>query len=27
VMLQWLDLDDTAGLEIMADGILDKLSG
>lgn len=27
VMLQWLDLDDTAGLEIMAGGILDKLSG
>jgi F420-dependent oxidoreductase-like protein len=26
VMLQWLDLDDTAGLEIMAGGILDKLS-
>jgi F420-dependent oxidoreductase-like protein len=26
VMLQWLDLDDTAGLEVMADGILDKLS-
>ena len=26
VMLQWLDLDDTAGLEAMADGILDKLS-
>jgi F420-dependent oxidoreductase-like protein len=27
VMLQWLDLDDIAGLEAMADGILDKLSG
>jgi F420-dependent oxidoreductase-like protein len=27
IMLQWLDLDDTAGLEAMADGILDKLSG
>jgi F420-dependent oxidoreductase-like protein len=26
VMLQWLDLDDIAGLETMADGILDKLS-
>jgi F420-dependent oxidoreductase-like protein len=26
VMLQWLDLDDTAGLEAMAYGILDKLS-
>jgi len=26
VMLQWLDLDDIAGLEAMADGILDKLS-
>jgi F420-dependent oxidoreductase-like protein len=26
VMLQWLDLDDTAGLEKMAAGILDKLS-
>lgn len=26
VMLQWLDLDDTMGLETMADGILDKLS-
>jgi alkanesulfonate monooxygenase SsuD/methylene tetrahydromethanopterin reductase-like flavin-dependent oxidoreductase (luciferase family) len=26
VMLQWLDLDDIAGLESMADGILDKLS-
>ena len=26
IMLQWLDLDDTSGLEIMADGILDKLS-
>lgn len=26
VMLQWLDLDDTAGLEAMAKGILDKLS-
>jgi F420-dependent oxidoreductase-like protein len=26
VMLQWLDLDDFAGLEAMADGILDKLS-
>jgi F420-dependent oxidoreductase-like protein len=26
VMLQWLDLDDTAGLEAMAFGILDKLS-
>jgi F420-dependent oxidoreductase-like protein len=26
VMLQWLDLDDTAGLERMADGILDRLS-
>lgn len=26
VMLQWLDLDDTAGLEAMADGILAKLS-
>ena len=26
VMLQWLDLDDTAGLEAMANGILDKLS-
>jgi F420-dependent oxidoreductase-like protein len=26
VMLQWLDLDDTFGLETMADGILDKLS-
>jgi len=26
VMLQWLDLDDTLGLETMADGILDKLS-
>jgi F420-dependent oxidoreductase-like protein len=26
LMLQWLDLDDTAGLEAMADGILDKLS-
>ena len=25
VMLQWLDLDDTAGLEHMAEGILDKL--
>jgi F420-dependent oxidoreductase-like protein len=27
VMLQWLDLDDTKGLEAMAKGILDKLSG
>jgi alkanesulfonate monooxygenase SsuD/methylene tetrahydromethanopterin reductase-like flavin-dependent oxidoreductase (luciferase family) len=26
VMLQWLDLDDTHGLEAMADGILDQLS-
>ncbi len=26
VMLQWLDLDDTVGLESMAEGILDKLS-
>jgi alkanesulfonate monooxygenase SsuD/methylene tetrahydromethanopterin reductase-like flavin-dependent oxidoreductase (luciferase family) len=26
VMLQWLDLDDTVGLESMAKGILDKLS-
>ncbi len=26
LMLQWLDLDDTAGLEAMADGILAKLS-
>jgi F420-dependent oxidoreductase-like protein len=26
VMLQWLDLDDIAGLEAMAEGILDKLS-
>jgi alkanesulfonate monooxygenase SsuD/methylene tetrahydromethanopterin reductase-like flavin-dependent oxidoreductase (luciferase family) len=26
VMLQWLDLDDIAGLEAMADGIIDKLS-
>lgn len=26
VMLQWLDLDDTTGLEAMAFGILDKLS-
>jgi F420-dependent oxidoreductase-like protein len=26
LMLQWLDLDDTAGLEVMAEGILDKLS-
>ncbi|OGO64836.1 MAG: LLM class F420-dependent oxidoreductase [Chloroflexi bacterium RBG_19FT_COMBO_47_9] len=26
VMLQWLDLDDSAGLEAMADGILDKLA-
>jgi alkanesulfonate monooxygenase SsuD/methylene tetrahydromethanopterin reductase-like flavin-dependent oxidoreductase (luciferase family) len=26
VMLQWLDLDDTLGLEKMAAGILDKLS-
>jgi F420-dependent oxidoreductase-like protein len=26
VMLQWLDLDDTVGLEFMAEGILDKLS-
>jgi alkanesulfonate monooxygenase SsuD/methylene tetrahydromethanopterin reductase-like flavin-dependent oxidoreductase (luciferase family) len=26
IMLQWLDLDDLAGLEMMADGILDKLS-
>jgi F420-dependent oxidoreductase-like protein len=26
VMLQWLDLDDTAGIEAMADGILDRLS-
>ena len=26
VMLQWLDLDDTLGLETMADGILGKLS-
>ena len=26
VMLQWLDLDDTLGLETMADRILDKLS-
>ncbi len=26
VMLQWLDLDDTLGLETMADGILDRLS-
>jgi F420-dependent oxidoreductase-like protein len=26
VMLQWLDLDDTSGLETMAAGILDKLS-
>ena len=26
VMLQWLDLDDTDGLEAMAKGILDKLS-
>jgi hypothetical protein len=26
VMLQWLDLDDTAGLESMAYGILDKLA-
>ena len=26
VMLQWLDLDDTAGLEAMADGILDELA-
>lgn len=26
VMLQWLDLDDTAGLEAMAYGILDRLS-
>jgi F420-dependent oxidoreductase-like protein len=26
VMLQWLDLDDTHGLEAMADGILDRLS-
>ncbi len=27
VMLQWLDLDDIAGLEAMADGILNRLSG
>ena len=27
LMLQWLDLDDTAGIESMAGGILDKLSG
>lgn len=27
IMLQWLDLDDIAGLEAMAAGILDKLSG
>ncbi len=27
LMLQWLDLDDIAGLETMANGILDKLSG
>jgi F420-dependent oxidoreductase-like protein len=26
IMLQWLDLDDIAGLEAMANGILDKLS-
>jgi alkanesulfonate monooxygenase SsuD/methylene tetrahydromethanopterin reductase-like flavin-dependent oxidoreductase (luciferase family) len=26
VMLQWLDLDDTLGLEVMANSILDKLS-
>jgi hypothetical protein len=26
LMLQWLDLDDIAGLEAMADGILDKVS-
>jgi F420-dependent oxidoreductase-like protein len=26
IMLQWLDLDDMAGLETMADGILDRLS-
>jgi hypothetical protein len=26
IMLQWLDLDDTGGLEAMAGGILDKLS-
>lgn len=26
LMLQWLDLDDTAGLEIMAEGILEQLS-
>jgi len=25
-MLQWLDLDDTAGLEAMAEGVLDRLS-
>ncbi len=25
VMLQWLDLDDTAGLEIMAKGVLDRV--
>ncbi len=27
LMLQWLDLDDTAGIESMAGGILDALSG
>jgi len=27
LMLQWLDLDDVAGIENMADGILDQLSG
>lgn len=27
LMLQWLDLDDTAGIESLAKGILDKLSG
>jgi F420-dependent oxidoreductase-like protein len=27
LMLQWLDLDDVAGIENMADGILDRLSG
>ena len=27
VMLQWLDLDDIAGLKAMADGILEKLAG
>ena len=27
LMLQWLDLDDVAGIENMADGILDRLTG